>query len=202
MASEDSEAFRLFVQYCKTKVHFNAWDYDLRKPLKMEFESFEKRNDKRFFYHLNNYLKNPNVQDEYLVSAFLSNTNAWIGDLINSEMIDEHLSRMKRINSILHVFEKDSFKIQDFMEDEKKGIKEILTPKGTSPIIVSKIGLQQETVSILDRFFNFSRFTNDDPLWERQRIMFYKYSLLLDLSEVKNDIEIIIKSVLLAPGIN
>lgn len=199
MAKEDAAAFRLFVQYCKTKVHFNVWDYDIRRTSsKICIEAFEKRKDKDRFYILNDYLKNPDVQDEYLISAFLRDTSAWIGEMIDSDLIDEHMARMRRLNSIIHVFEKDAFKIQEFMEEEKMGIKEILTPKGRSPIIVSKIGLQHETVSILDRFFNFSKFMNEDPLWEKQRLVLYKYRLLLNLSEVRNDIDNIIKSVLLA----
>lgn len=183
--------YRLFVQYCRTKIHFNSWEFDLRKTrLRLNESSFKRRRDRVFFTRLNNLIPNESVQDEFLVSSFINNTSAWIGDLLEERIVDIHLKRMKNINSILYVFKNDVDKIHDYMLEESKQFKEMLTPDGKSPIIVGKMVLQHETVSILDKVFNFTRYGNDDPLWEKQRLVYHKYSILIEniIGEHKNEI--------------
>ena len=185
--SSDRQATIAFSEYLITKIHFGVTDFNLRlfSRKRYSFEALNKRSDKLFFYKFASYFTQDTVRQEYLISCFLRDRNAWIGELLDYEILDYHEKRMMVINSLDHYVSNDLIKIEDYLVIKNLSLKQFLTCTDKSPILIKcckHVGIKFETVALFDYFYNFTRFDNDDILWKEQKLQIIQYLKLLEIT--------------------
>lgn len=183
------QAYDAFIQYQSIRLHFNNWKFNsLISRANISAEAFVKRRDAYQFQRLSEYIKDRDVLREFLVSSFLKNSNAWVGDMLSDEYIEYHQGRMKRVVSLDSTLEIDSGRFLFLCSDEGvENIKEGLTCNGGNVIITrSGNGISRETQAVYDAFFRFSDKPCLDPLWEETRKSVHKYSIIIKWVMKKN----------------
>jgi hypothetical protein len=168
--------YQAYQLYVAIKNHFHT-NYDFFKyngKVKTHLSSFETRRDKYFF----NKLQKHNDPLGLLVSHFVDNPSAWIGDIVNPEFNQSaYLKWKKRQDSIAYTYKEN---LAQLPED----IDVCLTSySGQHPTLLTKyIGnnIYPETVVLLNLQFNFFPYWNEtigDPVvWPaiHQKLVKYK----------------------------
>lgn len=104
--------FQAYCRYVAIKNHFTNKSYDCHKynfKVRSSKQSFERRNDKAFFYKLASH---PDL-DGFLVSLFIRNPELWVGDMIlgYSRAEEIYLDWKKRSQRLLYTFTEDLKKL-------------------------------------------------------------------------------------------
>ena len=167
------EAYQLYVAI---KNHFHT-SYDFFKyngKVKTQFTTFEVRKDKYFFTKLQRHSDPLGL----LVSHFIDNPDAWIGDIVNMEASEDvYLKWKRRQDSISYIYKEDLKKLQEDIDSslEVKG--------GQHPVLLKKyLGntIYPETVILLNFQMNFIPYSEieiqDPAIWPvtKQKLLKYK----------------------------
>jgi len=180
-----------FRDYVTLKLHFNeesfTWHPDIGR--RISSESLMKRRDVVYFEKLNQ--KHPDTEDRqnYLISGFLHNKDLWIGEFLEKEVVNFHKARMIRIHSLEHVFSSECENIHDYMLETKKTIRDLLKlTDGDRPSIISDRsdiigGVSDETLSLLDQAFDYTRQESENPVWCKTRMKLRKYKRFLEVTK-------------------
>lgn len=165
-------AFDCYKEYIALKNHFTKPDYDYFKyngKLKLNTDSFEKRNDKLFFQKL---AKHPDVKN-FLVANLSENEKHWIRDLAYSESAEKtYKDWLKRQQSLTYIFKQELGKLDsDFNLNFK--IKDNEHPLLLKLFLGKEISL--ETLCLL------LEFSNAKPYWDSKM----KYDLVYDVLKTK-----------------
>lgn len=186
------DGFTVYKDYIGLKLHFNEWNFVWKKNFnykKFSISSFEKRNDKKLFASLLKKIPDRDERIEIMITNFLQNKKAWIGDMIDDSFNDLHRKRMIRVRSLLHVLEEDCEKIIDFINDMSISFKEILLTDENFPFIIKNKhrigGISDETLAVFSKFFKFTSQKTDNILWEEERLRLHKYSYFLDIENIE-----------------
>lgn len=178
-----------FRDYVTLKLHFNedgfTWHPDIGR--KISPDALMKRNDSIYFEKLNQ--KHPDTEDRqnYLISGFVLNKDLWIGEALEKDVVNFHKQRMIRIHSLNHVFASECENIRDFMLESKRSIRDLLKlTDGDRPAIIAERsdilgGVSDETLSILDQAFDFTRQESANPVWCKTRLKLRKYKRFLEV---------------------
>lgn len=191
--------FEAFRDYIAVKAHFNDWKFDCtRMGTSTRAASLRKRNDDRHFLNLCKEHPNKNTRQAFLTSCFLHDKRMWVGDMFREELKDIHRARMRRFNSTLYTLKNDAENLSDYMHAKGLTLKEMLLTKGMKPLIIAKRrviegGITLETLAVLDKLFNFTRFGTEDLHWEETRLQIHKYGMLIKIDNAERIKKIINK---------
>lgn len=138
--------FQAYKKYIALKLHFSTDKYDYFKfsgEVKVSRDTFEKRNDKAFFYRLAKKYK-PEELEEYLVANFLEDPDNWVGDIITVEGTDVLAAWQKKIQSLTYTFKQDVIHLKEFSEIWFDSFEDVFKcVKGEHPLILD-MALQKE----------------------------------------------------------
>lgn len=110
------EGFQIYQIYTGLKQHFYTKSYDYwkyNKKTRLNKNTFEKRNDRNFFYVMNNFFNTRKELEEYFISGF-KHENYYISEFVrNKGMMIEYLKEHSMIiNSLKNAIIKDLNKIE------------------------------------------------------------------------------------------
>lgn len=184
-----TEALRCFREYVTLKLHFNEESFEWRTEnfKRLNLGVLLKRNDSFFFEKMTT--KYPEHEDRVnvFVSAFLMDRHIWIRDIIGKDALLFHKQRMRKIHSLESIFVSDCENIENHMADTDISIADLLKIRNDDrPAIVSdrnKIigGVTDETLSILDKAFCFTKQESSNPQWAETRLKLRKYKRFLEV---------------------
>ena len=181
--------FEAYKIYLAIKLHFLKEDYDYHKfdgHTKATVESFEKRNDKYFFYKI---VKN---HSSHLVDYFVSNLHnddrKWIGDLVLSDCNNTYLAWCKKIDGLGYYF---NLEIGTLLTKSGHNFDKIFKCKNNQHPILLKMFLAKkislETLVILERILKFiKRFDKEIKetiIWPRVKHKIMKYNNFVKFNE-------------------
>jgi hypothetical protein len=178
-----SEGFDAYKTYLALKQHFTS-TYDYHKyngKVRVNIESFLKRNDKFFFRKLQKKYNNDELVD-FFVSNFITKGDNWIGNLVSQESEIIYVQWKKRSETLSYTFHNELLFLHDYCrEHDLEFNKLILIENGGHPLLL-KILLQNkmslETLIILDAVLGFIEYWNkhlDDFIWEEKKKLILKY---------------------------
>lgn len=187
----DEKTLQTFKDYISLKLHFSDESFMFNQDSKMskiDMTTLMKRKDIKFFVKLTENNRTRKERMELLISLFLKNQNAWIGEIFEDELKDFHSARLAKTKALKHTFEKDTKNILEYMTENKKTIKELLLTNNDVPDIIknrSKIvgGISDETLALLDKAFKFCRQKTDNPLWRQRSFSIAKYKHFLEIDK-------------------
>ena len=188
------EEFDAYKEYVGLKLHFNEWDFIWRPDheYRMGSDAWNKRRDKAFFTRLSVIKPKRPDRIEFLVSAFMRNRNTWIGEIFDEEIEESHRVRMSHRRAIMYNFRVDCDNIQDHLQSQNMRLIDLLKVGTSQPrIFEGRVdgGVTEETLSILDHFFSFTKQSTNNLLWEENRLKLHKYKYTLGLQEFTNDLK-------------
>lgn len=209
--SSDYDCYRM---YLALKMHFKSSTYDYFKyngVVKVNYNSYQKRKDKRFFEKLARLYHSEDDMRNFFVSNFIYNKNMWIGEAFTDDCVDVYKSWLKKNQSLQYVFKNDcsniigfSFPEHDTMLAKEKSFDSILKVKdGQHPpfvkmLLSKKINL--ETFMIFNEIFGlircYDKNIKEDVIWPSISFKCKKYRPFLNFdvnkykSILKNALEI------------
>lgn len=178
--------FDVFKDYIGLKVHFNRWEFiwSPEKFYNISLDAFRKRNDKAFFAKMV-AIKPKRVEwVEYLISAFMKDRRNWIGDIFDEDAEEVHRIRMSHRRALEYNFKVDCENIRDHLRANAMNLPQLLKIGNSQPrIFETRVegGVTEETLAILDHFFNFTRQSTNNMLWDETRLKIAKYKYTLNL---------------------
>ena len=194
-SSPSQRAYNTYIQYVALKQHFNSWAFNWRLENRnlrnFDFITMNKRADSDLFYRFAEHLPDLYLRQQQMISVFLCNPNAHIFDIfeLTDELAIYHKQRMSTLTKLTRILQKDLANIQTYIVQYGTNIAGLLKPEqyAPAPLLVTKVeelGLSLETLALLDRYFNFTRFKTVSPLWERNRLKICKYAMLINFDLV------------------
>jgi len=201
--------FQAYKKYVALKLHFSSGSYDYFKfngEVKVSVDSFEKRNDKAFFYRLAKKYK-PEELEQYLVANFLDDPDNWIGDLITTEGEDVLKAWQKKIQSLTYNFKQDITHIKEFSDVWLDSFDyAFVSHKGSHPYVLD-VTLQKEISietfiimnKILKFFPRFDRTIKEKLIWNEFKSLCLKYEPFLKIVD-ENKFKDIMKEILVNTG--
>ena len=178
------EAFELYCYYLAVKRHFTS-DYDFFKyngKTNIKAESFEKRNDKRYFHKLTRVF-DPKGR---ILANLIANPNCWIGDIQDEPGEKIYLAWAKRKEALTHTVREE---MSSLNEDFNSNL--IVTdgqyPRLLQLYMMKKVSL--ETLVIIDDLVGAcaywdSRIT-DPVIYPSVRILIKKVRPFMDYDKAK-----------------
>lgn len=181
-------AFEAYIMFLALKRHFSSEKYDYFRyngKVKANEESFNKRNDKYYFYKLSKKLD----LEGFLVSNLVEGDVGWVGNLIQDKKFDVVYQTWRgRQESLSYNYKTDLSKLPpDFNEA-------VSIPSGEQYPIILQLYLHNvikiESLLILDQLANFiENWTNieDKTLWpiEKMKLIKYKPFIRFDREKFK-----------------
>lgn len=180
------DAFDAYKLYVSLKNHFTQKTYDYFKyngQVRASKDSFDKRHDKYQFHKLS---KRKDLLG-FLVSNFVFNSDAWVGDMLQNEKSETHyLKYLKYKESITYQFTEDLDKLNSDFNSNFKVI------DGQHPPLLKKYlqgGLNIETMIILNELIGFMPYWNkniqDTVIWPELYFKCKKYRPFLEFDKDK-----------------
>lgn len=182
------KAFDAYNMYVAIKLHFQT-NYDYFKfsgKAKTSRHSFDTRRDKLIFERI------AKVYDEeqfklLLVANFLTNQNAWIGDITSEQGRQRYTLLKKRLQSLQYQFKQDLETIKSNIESrpemEFDDVFRIVDEESNFPLIVDLMiqnDITMETFIVINKILNFmpklSKSITDDLVWPEIAKLIQKYS--------------------------
>lgn len=182
--------FDVFKDYVGLKVHFNYWHFTWNPDhaYNISLDAFRKRKDKASFSRMV-AIKPKRVEwVEYLISAFMKDRHTWIGNTFDEDIEDAHRTRMRHRRALEYNFKVDCENIRDHLDTNVMNLPQLLKIGNSQPrIFETRVegGVTEETLAIMDRFFNFTRQSTNNMLWEETRLKLRKYRDLLNVDLTK-----------------
>lgn len=188
-----------WVDYVGIKLHFSnpafVWTPEWRSS-KLGPDQLRARNDAAKFAEFVAKVKPREERIQYLVSAFLDNPQAWIGDVMTDDAKERHKARKRRVQAFAINFPSECQAIAEYANKKQISLRSLLT-EGSPPAILKASkgilgGVSDETLAVFDRVFKFAGIVEtSDPLWQRRALALRKYStfLIVDKSVIKEGME-------------
>ncbi|MDD5151806.1 MAG: hypothetical protein PHC28_15225 [Flavobacterium sp.] len=193
--------FNVYKDYVGIKTHFNEWGYFWHRTLdnqKITIDSFLKRKDKELF----KYFTGSRLSlIEIMITHFLIDKEIYIRDILDKVYLDEHKERLIRLGKLNYQTKSEIESIIEYVEDNNISLKKLFLPENNTPIIkdlIIDLKLNIETLSILDTFFGFTKYSGNNPLWQEKCLSIHKYGKLLileDRQKIKGYIDNLIMSI-------
>lgn len=170
------------------KAHFDG-KYDVNKyhwNMNVSPKSFNKRKDKYFFDKLSDKY---NVKELVMIFAFnfLSNKDAWVGDISDSDAIMFFRQREGDLDNVNHLFKDDLENLLYYCNKHDINFKKLFQWSSSHPIIFKM--LQQEIISyetfvIIDTIGRFTHKWDDkDLIWHDYKKRIEAYKNLLNINK-------------------
>lgn len=182
----EKQAFEAYKLYVAIKNHFTNPTYDFFKyngRTKASFKTFEKRNDKYFFYKL----ADRKDKLEYLVANFVSGADNWVGDLVNNAEGERRYRRLVGYrDSLTYQFTSDLGKLLEHFDSNF-----IVTNCQHPPLLIKYLRgeVQLETMVILDSLIGYTKHWNkkiEDPVvWPQISLKIKKFKPFLSFDQDK-----------------
>ena len=195
MISFTKQCYFAWVDYLGLKMHFNnSFDWEIgRAPMpSWTPDSFMARADIQAFAAFVDFVPSPRERVERLISTFIKNPQAHVTTAhhMPDDIAEFHTARMRVIGSLSYELQQDLDTLYEFCYYTKTAFIDLLSLGGDkhTPSIVSdvnRIGINLETLSVLDTLFGFTRFESVSPLWNKNRIMICQYGKLLKYDRQK-----------------
>lgn len=187
--------FQAYKTYVALKLHFSSERYDYFKfngEVKVSRDSFEKRNDKAFFYRLAKKYKTEELE-EYLVANFLNEPNNWVGDIVTVEGEDIMKSWQRKIQALTYNFKQDILKLEDDMRMSSNKFDEyFISYDGSHPYLLNlalskEISIESFIImnKILNFFPRFDRGIKEKLVWNEFKNLCLKYEPFLKIVDEK-----------------
>lgn len=155
--------------------------------LRIGMAQLDKRKDRYYFERFAFKVKHREERIEYLISCFLLNQNAWIGEIFDDACADYHSKRMRYVSSIDYHFRNECATLIEYMEENSLSVKDFFLTNDAIPRIITDRhriigGISDETLALIDKGLRFCEQKTDDPFWQRRSFVIAKYKYLLDIS--------------------
>ncbi len=190
-----SDVLDVFRKYIGLKLHFNSEKYiydDSFGHDRINDHSMNSRKDIDTFISVSDkYLHKQDELKEILISLFKKNPSMWIGEVLKKSSEEVHTSRISNIYNISNIIERDLGVLSDYMTVQGIGIDEMLNFNNDRPLIVKKLKLSDEFLSLLDFCRPYLIQKTENPLWKKRSFILYKYKYLINtnndiLSRIEN----------------
>lgn len=178
--------FDVFKDYVALKVHFNQWKFTFHpeKSYNIQPDAYRCRKDKHFFTRMVAIKPRRDEWIEFFISSFIKNRRKYVGDMFDEETEDDHRNRMSHRRALEYNFKVDCENIQEHLLAHSMTLPQLLKIGRSQPVLFEtriEGGITEESIAIMDKFFNFTRFQTNNMLWEETRLKINKYSKLLDV---------------------
>lgn len=184
MADIDTIVY-VFSLYLGIKLHFDNPDFIYNENFHERYSENSLNNRKRdieLFIELSGqYQHDLDGLKEKLITLFLTNKRGYITDIIgNKEKFEsDHLNRMKNIQTLSNVVSNDYADLTYYMLTKNKSFNEMIDFNGDRPLLVKKLKLSNEFISLLDSRFNFLDQETANPLWNKRKFALQKYKYFI-----------------------
>lgn len=168
-------AYDAYKLYLALKRHFTgSYDYfKYQGRIKVTESSFEKRNDKAFFYKL---AKHPDLKG-FLVSTFVQKGDLWVGDIVHNPEVEQLYDKWKTVqDSLQYTIKNDLAALPASLQQC------IRVTDGQHPLLLKRVLSQDtriETMMALNHVIQFAPVWNakiaDPILWPDLRLKCRKY---------------------------
>lgn len=194
MISFTRQCYLTWVDYLGLKLHFNNkhdWQIGNRPLPNWTTEAFMARKDVQSFAAFVDFVPHPRERIERLISTFIKNSQAHVSTAhhLPDDIAEFHVARMRVIGSLSYVLEQDLDIIYQYCYNSGISLVDLLSlgDKHTPSIVsdVNKLGINLETLSVLDTLFGFTRFESISPLWNKNRVMICQYGKLIKYDKQK-----------------
>lgn len=176
------DGYDAYILWLAVKQHFSRPSYDFFKycgKVNAPRATFEKRNDRKFFYRLSTVYKKE-LRDFYVsIYAQDGNLDVWAGEFLEDKYKEGYIQWKKRKESLKRTFQQDVKTIAQFMESSDLSFKDVLVSRnGNLPAIVQleREHICPETLVIVNRMTNFLDKYCVHPLWEDVNLRLTKYN--------------------------
>jgi len=204
MISFNKLCYLLWVDYLGLKMHFNGTiDWELgRKPLpSWTADAFLNRTDKQAFAAFVDFVPDPRERVQRLISTFIKDRTAHITTAhhMPDDIAEFHTARLAVVSALNYHLGQDLDTIAEYCYNTNTTLVELLSlgDSHTPAIVrnVNDIGINLESLSVLDQFFGFTRFESVSPLWNKNRLMIRQYGKLLkyDTDMVKHKLKSLVQ---------
>lgn len=188
--------YSTYLDYVGIKVHFNVYEYcwNPQHPRTLPLSTFKKRRDCKLFGYMEKKFPDRDKRNELIISGMLFSKNAWIGDILNSEEINEyHDARIKRLSYLKSLFKMDCDTIDYHLYEKNETLTTLTFPSIILPLYRKK-KIALETLAIFDYFTGWAvEWTPDNPFEIERRLQIAKYKHLLNINEAKIELPPLIK---------
>lgn len=177
-----------YKKYVALKLHFSQPSYDYFKymgAVRVSYNAYDNRRDKLLF---NKACSKYNRRDyiALLLSNFLDDPEAWIGDIISDSGHEKYLAWKKDIQSLKYRFIEDINYIENYILEQDITFCDMFKKHNPYPRIV-RICLQKEisidTFLLINKVLNFipkiDKHIDDKILWESLKLKCAKYEPFL-----------------------
>lgn len=122
---------------------------------------------------------------ERLITLFMISKRGYIIDLFgsNDKFEKTHFERMRNVSNLTNVIENDLTDFCDYMDTHNLKLDQMLDFNGDRPLLVKKLKLSNEFISLLDGEFDFLKQETDNPLWNKRKFTLQKYKSFLHQNE-------------------
>ncbi len=184
------DAYNAYVMWLAMKKHFTTESYDFIKycgKIKFPRKTFEKRNDRAFFFKLSSMYKKE-LRDFYLsIYCKDGNVDRWAGEFVDDGFANEFVQFKKRKESRYRTFKQDVNVIVEYMEESSRSFKDILISNdGNLPEIVQleRQHICPETLVLINHMTNFLDKYCVHPLWEDVNLRLTKYERFVKVDNI------------------
>lgn len=152
------------------KMHKNSWDD----------KSMNKRNDVDMFVRLSDIYQHdlPELKERY-ITLFLKNKRGHISEMLDISFDKLHNERMKRIMNLSSYIENDATRVSDYLFVEKIELSDILKCNNERPLLIKKLRLSDEFLSLLDLYHSYLQQETENPAWKKRSFSLFKYKYLI-----------------------
>lgn len=194
MISFTKQCYLTWVDYLGLKLHFNNkhdWYIGHRPLPTWTAGAFMDRSDVQSFAAFVDFVPHPRERVERLISTFIKYPQAHVTTAhhLPDDVADFHAARMRVIGALGYELEQDLDTLYHYCYNNGFRFIDLLSlgDNHTPPIVrdVNDIGINLETLSVLDTLFGYTRFESISPLWNKNRIMICQYGKLLKCDKHK-----------------
>lgn len=186
----NEKVLQSFKDYVGIKLHFNepSFLWNPNSGSRITIESVAKRKDLRQIIAFSRMHKKREDQVQYLISCYLNDPSAWIGDIVTEDHKALHNKRMKSVIAQKALFDSEIENIIDFMKKNSLNVRGLLLTNGSRPAIIEKRsrvvgGITDETLALLDYGFKYLKQETNDPLWRQRAFLLSKYKHLIEFNK-------------------
>jgi len=192
--TDDTTGIRLdriaFTDYVGIKLHFRevGFHYNLSKEKFISLNALQSRRDSHFFEKLVFEHKRRERWQAFLISCFLKNQSAWIGEVFDEEYEDFHQERVGRLVKLPIEFETQMSSINEWVVDHKPTPKQFFNDLYDLSRRKAFGQIYFETLAVINSFFKFAgRVKTEDPLISKRLFVMNKYSGVLQAPKNAED---------------
>lgn len=191
MADIDTIVY-VFSLYLGMKLHFENPDFIYNENFHSRYNENSLNNRKRdieLFIELSSqYQHDLDGLKEKMITLFLFNKKGYITDLLGkkTKFENDHSNRMKNISTLSNVIKNDYTDLADYMLTNNKTFNEMIDFNGDRPLMIKKLKLSNEFISLLDSRYNILDQETANPLWGKRKFALQKYKYFI---QTNSDIE-------------